>query len=122
MAAILVLVGIAILVIVASVLVKTPARRQGVMTDTFWWDKTVRVGKPAWVTAKSRQKPSGDDVRNIEVHNAGQPGLRYYTYERRVWQQTRTVRVSDAVIDITPPREPPPAERRTKAPGATREG
>ncbi|MCL2583756.1 MAG: hypothetical protein FWE35_15035 [Streptosporangiales bacterium] len=121
MAVLAVLACIAVVAAGAALLVRGPVRRDGVAEDAFWWDKGVRVGTPEWVATRSWQEPSGDDVRHVEVHHVGDPGRRYYTYERRVWRRARTVRASGTVIDVTPQRESPPAERRAEAPGAGRE-
>jgi hypothetical protein len=91
MTAILILVGIAVVIIAAIILVTVPVKHVAAVARDFSWRRSVDIGKRVWITKKSKQRPrTSADVQNVEVHNADDPKKLYYTYEKRVWRDMRT--------------------------------
>lgn len=92
MTAILILILIAVVIVTAIVLFTMPFRHMEAVAREFRWRRSVDIGKRVWITKKSKGRPrTSADVRNVEPHNADDPKKLYYTYEKRVWRDMRTV-------------------------------
>ena len=93
MTTVLILIGTVVVIIAAIVLLAVPVRHAEAAANGFSWRWIVRVGTRVWVSKKSKRKPFGE-VRYMQVHNAGDAGNRYYTYEKRVWRNKRRAKGS----------------------------
>ena len=95
MTAILVLVGIAVVAVGATVLIAIPFRHVEATAKSFPWHRSVRIGQRVWIRKKSKRQPrSSPDIRNVKALNANDPDKIRYTYEKRVWRNMRNVPAS----------------------------
>jgi hypothetical protein len=88
---ILVLAGVA--VVAVAVLFLVPLRHAESEAREFPWRWRMRVGTPTWVGRRSKRLPSGN-IRYVVMYNDENPKKRYYSYEKRVWRNIRSIETS----------------------------
>jgi hypothetical protein len=76
-----------------------PVKHVEAVARDFSWRRSVDIGKRVWITKKSKRPPRTSDVRYVQAHNADDPKKLYYTYEKRVWRDMRTVPCSGRSLE-----------------------